>query len=113
MFGKEQFPVVLLTFLPTEAVGKTNPVLWGLCSERKQLHDGATVEVFLNITVKVTPVHLVGLFLGDTHLAVAGHSPLLGGRRVSQVSRTSAGKTKAGKGFSPYRFKDVLREYVF
>lgn len=46
VFGKEQFPVVLLTFLPTEAVGKTNPVLWGLCSERKQLHDGATVEVF-------------------------------------------------------------------
>lgn len=44
MFGKEQFPVVLLTFLPTEAVGKTNPVLWGLCSERKQLHDGAIVE---------------------------------------------------------------------
>lgn len=85
----------------------------GSVSERKQLHDGLQWKVFLVMTVKITPIHLVVLFLGDTHLAVAGHSPLLGGGRVSQVSRASAGQTKAGKGFSPHHFKDVLREYVF
>lgn len=74
---------------------------------------GLQLKVFLVMTVKITPVHLVVLFLGDTHLAVVGHSPLLCGGRVSQVSRTGAGKTKAGKGFSPHHFKDVLREYVF